>query len=158
MRKGYFPKVSAETWCRVKVNGKYGKKYIWCMVNKEAKVAVYFYDDGSRGRKVLRDFLGETEIDALQSDGFRSSYAGLLPSGRKNVYMYLDKELVNVDHLCCLAHARAKFKYAQEQGKDADAEYFITNIGRLYDMEEQYRSLELCSLATERTQELADFW
>ena len=39
-----------ETWCRVKVKGKYGKKYIWCMVNKDAKVAVYFYDDGSRGR------------------------------------------------------------------------------------------------------------
>ena len=115
-----------ETWCRVKVAGKYGKKYIWCMVNKEAKVAVYFYDDGSRGRQVLRDFLGDTEIDALQSDGF-------------NVYMYLDKELVDVDHLCCLAHARAKFKYAQEQGKDADAEYFISNIGRLYDLEEQYR-------------------
>ena len=115
-----------ETWCRVKVAGKYGKKYIWCMVNKEAKVAVYFYDDGSRGRKVLRDFLGDSEINALQSDGF-------------NVYMYLDKELVDVDHLCCLAHARAKFKYAQEQGKDADAEYFIRNIGRLYDLEEQYR-------------------
>ena len=115
-----------ETWCRVKVAGKYGKKYIWCMVNKEAKVAVYFYDDGSRGRQVLRDFLGNTEIDALQSDGF-------------NVYMYLDKEMVDVDHLCCLAHARAKFKYAQEQGKDADAEYFISNIGRLYDLEEQYR-------------------
>ena len=115
-----------ETWCRVKVAGKYGKKYIWCMVNKEAKVAVYFYDDGSRGRKVLRDFLGNTEIDALQSDGF-------------NVYMYLDKELVDVDHLCCLAHARAKFKYAYEQGKDEDAEYFIRNIGRLYDLEEQYR-------------------
>ena len=115
-----------ETWCRLKVAGKYGKKYIWCMVNKEAKVAVYFYDDGSRGRKVLRDFLGDTEINALQSDGF-------------NVYMYLDKELVDVDHLCCLAHARAKFKYAQEQGKDADAEYFISNIGRLYDLEEQYR-------------------
>ena len=115
-----------ETWCRVKVAGKYGKKYIWCMVNKEAKVAVYFYDDGSRGRQVLRDFLGNTEIDALQSDGF-------------NVYMYLEKELVDVDHLCCLAHARAKFKYAQEQGKDADAEYFISNIGRLYDLEEQYR-------------------
>ena len=73
-----------ETWCRVKVAGKYGKKYIWCMVNKEAKIAVYFYDDGSRGRKVLREFLDKTEIDALQSDGF-------------NVYMYLDKELVDVD-------------------------------------------------------------
>ena len=73
-----------ETWCRVKVKGKYGKKYIWCMVNKEAKVAVYFYDDGSRGRKVLRDFLGETKIDALQSDGIRSSLSRLLPAGRKN--------------------------------------------------------------------------
>ena len=115
-----------ETWCRVKVAGKYGKKYIWCMVNKEAKIAVYFYDDGSRGRKVLREFLDKTEIDALQSDGF-------------NVYMYLDKELVDVDHLCCLAHARAKFKYALDQGKDEEAEYFIRNIGRLYDLEEQYR-------------------
>ena len=102
------------------------KKYIWCMVNKEAKIAVYFYDDGSRGRQVLRDFLDKNEIDALQSDGF-------------NVYMYLDKELVDVDHLCCLAHARAKFKYALEQGKDEEAEYFIRNIGRLYDLEEQYR-------------------
>jgi len=115
-----------ETWCRVKVAGKYGKKYIWCMVNKEAKIAVYFYDDGSRGRDVLRQFLGKNEIDALQSDGF-------------NVYMYLDNELVDVDHLCCLAHARAKFKYAFEQGKDEEAEYFIRNIGRLYDLEEQYR-------------------
>ena len=96
------------------------------MVNKEAKIAVYFYDDGSRGRKVLREFLDKTEIDAPQSDGF-------------NVYMYLDKELVDVDHLCCLAHARAKFKYALEQGKDEEAEYFIRNIGRLYDLEEQYR-------------------
>ena len=115
-----------ETWCRVKVAGRYGKKYIWCMVNKEAKIAVYFYDDGSRGREVLRQFLGKNEIDALQSDGF-------------NVYMYLDNELVDVDHLCCLAHARAKFKYALEQGKDEEAEYFIRNIGRLYDLEEQYR-------------------
>ncbi len=115
-----------ETWCRVKVKGKYGKKYIWCMVNKDAKIAVYFYDDGSRGRKVLRDFLGETKIDALQSDGF-------------NVYMYLDNEMVDVDHLCCFAHARAKFQYAFEQGKDADAEYFIRLIGWLYDQEEHYR-------------------
>ena len=53
----------------MKVAGKYGKKYIWCMVNKEAKIAVYFYDDGSRGRQVLRDFFGKTEIDALRSDG-----------------------------------------------------------------------------------------
>ena len=115
-----------ETWCRVKVNGKYGKKYIWSMVNELARVAVYFYDDGSRGRDVLREFLGKTEIDALQSDGY-------------NVYMYIDKELINVDHLCCFAHARAKFVYALEQGKDEEAEFFIRLIGRLYELEEQYR-------------------
>ena len=115
-----------ETWCRVKVNGKYGKKYIWGMVNEDAKIAVYFYDDGSRGRKVLRDFLGYNKIAALQSDGY-------------NVYMYLDNELINIDHLCCLAHARAKFKYAQEQGMDEDAEYFISLIAMLYELEKEYR-------------------
>ena len=115
-----------ETWCRVKVYGKYGKKYIWGMVNEEARIAVYFYDDGSRGRKVLRDFLGDSKIAALQSDGF-------------NVYMYLDNELINIDHLCCLAHARAKFKYALEQGMDEDAEYFLRLIGILYKLEEEYR-------------------
>ena len=115
-----------ETWCRVKVNGKYGKKYIWSMVNELARVAVYFYDDGSRGRDVLRQFLGNTDIDALQSDGY-------------NVYMYIDNELINVDHLCCFAHARAKFLYALEQGKDEEAEFFIRLIGRLYELEEQYR-------------------
>ena len=115
-----------ETWCRVKVNGKYGKKYIWSMVNELARVAVYFYDDGSRSRDVLREFLGNTEIDALQSDGY-------------NVYMYIDNELINVDHLCCFAHARAKFLYALEQGKDDEAEFFLRLIGRLYELEEQYR-------------------
>ena len=59
--------------------------------------------------------------------------------------MYLDKELVDVDYLCCLAHARAKFKYALEQGKDEEAEYFVRNIGRLYDLEEQYRLRHLTS-------------
>ena len=115
-----------ETWCRVRVNGKYSKKYVWGMVNEEAKIAVYFYDDGSRGRKVLRDFLGDNKIAALQSDGF-------------NVYMYLDNELIDIDHLCCLAHVRAKFKYALEQGKDEEAEFFLRLIGILYEFEEEYR-------------------
>lgn len=53
--------------------GKYSKKYIWYMVNKGTKMAIYFYDNDRRIRQVLRDFLGKTEIDALQSDGFRSN-------------------------------------------------------------------------------------
>ena len=51
---------------------------------------------------MLKDFLGDAKIRSLQSDGY-------------NVYMYLDGELMDVEHLCCLAHARAKFKYAYDQ-------------------------------------------
>nr|WP_239469710.1 hypothetical protein [Bacteroides caecigallinarum] len=28
--------------------------------------------------------------------------------------MYLDNELMDIEHHCCLAHARAKFKYAYD--------------------------------------------
>ncbi len=72
---------------------------MWCLVNKTAKTVIFVYDDGSRGRKALRDILEDREIAALQSDAY-------------NVYMFIDKELDNVTHLCCLAHARAKFKEA----------------------------------------------
>ncbi len=120
-----------ETWCRVRTQGKYSKKYIWCLVNKAAKIVIFVYDDGSRGRKVLRDILEDREIAALQSDAY-------------NVYMFIDKELTNVTHLCCMAHARAKFKEALEQGKDERARLFLENIGQLYGYEEEYRRLGLC--------------
>jgi len=115
-----------ETWCRVRKQGKYSKKYIWCLVNKAAKTVIFVYDDGSRGRKVLRDILEDREIAALQSDAY-------------NVYMFIDKELANVTHLCCLAHARAKFKEALEQGKDERARLFFDGIGLLYGYEAEYR-------------------
>ena len=76
----------------------------------KAKSVLFFYDNGSRGRQVLTDFLGSAEIVALQSDGYnaytfldneltdiehmmtverkRSSFAGLLPTGRKNSLMF----------------------------------------------------------------------
>lgn len=119
-----------ETWCRVLVNGSYKKKYIWCMVNKESKIAIFFYDNGSRGRDTLKEFLGNAELDALQSDGY-------------NVYLYVDDELIDTRHLCCMAHARAKFKYAFEQGGDKDAEYFLHRMGELYKMEADYRNTNL---------------
>lgn len=121
-----------ETWCRVRKQGKYSKKYIWCLVNKAAKTVIFIYDDGSRGRKVLRDILEDREIAALQSDAY-------------NVYMFIDKELSNVTHLCCMAHARAKFKEALDQGKDERARLFVDCIGLLYGYEAEYRRLGLSS-------------
>ncbi len=116
-----------ETWCRVKVAGRYMKKYLWCLVNKEAKIAIYCYEDGSRGRQALQHILGDSQVKSLQSDGY-------------NVYMYLDDALIATDHLCCMAHARAKFKYALEQGGDRDAGYFLECMGELYALESDYVS------------------
>ena len=52
--------------------------------------------------------------------------------------MYLDNELMDIDHLCCLAHARAKFKYAFDQGSP-QARIFLELIAKLYGMEDTYR-------------------
>lgn len=119
-----------ETWCKVKVRDAYYKKYIWCLVNKEQKTVIYCYEDGSRGRKALKEILADRKIKALQSDGY-------------NVYMYLDNELVDTEHICCMVHARAKFVYAFEQSTDKDAKYIIDCIGELYGLEEQYKKGKL---------------
>lgn len=114
-----------ETWCRVKMADKYKKTYIWCMVNKASGIVIFFYDEGSRGRKVLTDFIGDAELAALQSDAY-------------NVYKYLDDELSEIEHVCCMAHVRARFQKALLQGKSEQARLFMTWIGRLYNLERAY--------------------
>ena len=113
----------------------YKKVYIWCLVNKSAKIIIFFYDNGSRGRKVLTDFIGEAEIAALQSDAY-------------NVYKYLDSELTEIEHVCCMAHVRARFLKALIQGKDERARFFLDRINELYAMEAfsrktNFRQIEL---------------
>ena len=115
-----------ETWCRYQSRFGHKKHYMWCIANKAAKTVIFFYDEGKRNRNVLREFLGDAKIHSLQSDGY-------------NVYMYLDDGLHDIEHLCCMAHVRAKFKYAYEQGNDARAKYFLDKIGWLYNQEKQYR-------------------
>lgn len=119
-----------ETWCKVRVEGKYSKRYIWCLVNRELKIVIYCYKDGSRSRDALKDILGGREPMALQSDGY-------------NVYLYLDNELVDTEHLCCMAHARAKFFYAWEANHEADAKMILDLIDDLYALEAHYERLGL---------------
>lgn len=119
-----------ETWCRYQTRFGHKKHYMWCLANKAAKVVIFFYDEGKRNRNVLREFLGDAKIKSLQSDGY-------------NVYMYLDNELQDIEHLCCMAHVRAKFKYAQAQGCDVRAQFFIDKIGWLYNQEKLYRAKHL---------------
>lgn len=119
-----------ETWCRVKMEDKYKKAYIWCLVNKAASIVIFFYDEGSRGRKVLTDFINDADIAALQSDAY-------------NVYTYLDDELNKVEHICCMAYVRARFRKALLQGKDEQARPFMEWIGKLYDLERDYSNEHL---------------
>lgn len=121
-----------ETWCKVKVRDTYRKRYLWCLVNREERIVIYCYEDGSRSREALKCIIGDRQIKALQSDGY-------------NVYMYLDDRLYNTEHLCCMAHARAKFVYAYEQGGDLNAKRMLEYIGWLYGEEECYRLSGLSS-------------
>ena len=99
---------------------------MWCIANKAAKTVIFFYDEGKRNRNVLREFLGDSKIHSLLADGY-------------NVYMYLVNDLHDIEHLCCMAHVRSKFKYAYEQGLDESARYFLEKIAWLYEQERKYK-------------------
>ncbi len=120
-----------ETWCKVRVNGEYRKRYTWCLVNRERKIVIYFYKKGARSRDALKSILDGRYAKALQSDGY-------------NVYLYLDDALVDTEHLCCMAHARAKFFQAWQANKEADAGYILRIIQDLYALEGHYQKLGLC--------------
>lgn len=128
-----------ETWERVVL--KQGKKsYLWCFVNRITKVVMFHYDKGSRSRVTLKDFIGDRQIKALQSDGY-------------NVYMYLDNDVIDTDHLCCMAHARSKFYAALEQGKDSRAERILYLIGKLYHLENEIKGKSVQEIYQARNSE-----
>ena len=122
-----------ETWCKVRKYDHYKKCYIWVLVNKAERVVIFFYDNGSRGRDVLTDFIGDAELKSIMSDGY-------------NAYMFIGNELKTVEtsnfsrteHQVCLAHARAKFVKASEQAGDRNADIFIKYMEDLYNLERQY--------------------
>ena len=59
--------------------------------------------------------------------------------------MNLYNELIDVEHLCCLAHVRAKFKYTYDQGC-LQARIFLELIVRLYSMKESYSREKLTAV------------
>ena len=75
---------------------------------------------------VLKEFLGDAKIKSLQSDGY-------------NVYMYLDDEMVDVEHICCLAHVHNKLQEAKRLGYKI-VDFFLSGIKKLYKRERLYAS------------------
>ena len=88
-----------ETWCKVRKYDHYKKCYIWVLVNKAQKTAIFFYENGSRGRDVLTDFLGDAELKSIMSDGY-------------NAYVFIVNELKS-----------ARFKYGSDAGAGMAATY-----------------------------------
>lgn len=132
-----------ETWHRYQTHFGQEKIYIWCIVNRKANIVIYYFEDykdektgkvikiGSRKAEILKEFLGDAKIRSLQSDSCAS-------------YLYLDDELIDIIHLKCMAHVRAKFYYAELQGSK-DATKMLDLIGLLYELEAEYKRQNLDS-------------
>ena len=113
-----------ETWYRYQTHFGHRKTYMWCLVNRKAGIVIFFYEDtvdekgkihsGGRRRAVLKEFLGDAKIKSLQSDGY-------------NVYMYLDDEMVDIEHICCLAHVHNKLQEAKKLGYKI-VDFFLSQI------------------------------
>lgn len=123
-----------ETWERFQTHFGHRKTYMWCLVNRKANIVIFFYEDtvdkygnqksGGRNRAVLKDFLGDAKLKSLQSDGYIC-------------YMYLDDDLIDIEHLCCLAHVRAKLERAERMGcKEASSPMSL--VRKLYKREDLY--------------------
>ena len=123
-----------EIWERYQTHFGHRKTYMWCLVNRKAGIVIFFYEDtvdkygkrksGGRNRAVLKDFLGDAKLKSLQSDGYIC-------------YMYLDDDLIDIEHLCCLAHVRAKLERAERMGCK-EASLLMCFIRKLYKREDLY--------------------
>ena len=52
-------------------------------------------------------------------------------------YMYLDDDLIDIEHLCCLAHVRAKLERAERMGCK-EASLPMNLVRKLYKREDLY--------------------
>ena len=123
-----------ETWCKVRKYDHYKKCYIWVLVNKAEQIVIFFYEDGSRGRDVLTNFIGDAELKSVMTDGY-------------NAYVFIGDELNTVKkspnlkraiHQVCMAHWKAKLDKAQEQAGDIRALPFLRGVYFYYKRERQY--------------------
>ena len=119
-----------ETWCKVRKYDHYKKCYIWVLVNKAQKTAIFFYENGSRGREVLTDFLGDAELKSIMSDGY-------------NAYVFIGNELKSAwfkdtVHQVCMSHAKNKFVKASNQSGEPTSERFSEILKEFFMRERKY--------------------
>lgn len=113
-----------ETWGRLHLKEVTKKVYTWIIGNRKAKAVAYYYDDGSRGRKVLVDLLKGRNIKAMHTDGYTA-------------YYYLME--LNIRHICCGSHVWRKIKDWYERTGDPEAKLLLLDLQWLFIQEAQLK-------------------
>ena len=107
----------------------YKKRYLWAFFAKLKKMVYYVYEKGSRGGKVVQDFL-ERFIGAISTDG----YVGY--------HIFDDDEKYpDVIHIGCWTHARRLFVEAVDS--DRRAMDMILLIAELFTKADTHKMLDL---------------
>lgn len=106
--------------------GKTHRGFMWLYLDPKDKLVLFDYQNSRQHyhpHQRLKDFQG-----ILQSDGYEA-------------YTYFD-DIPGIIHLHCMAHARRKFFDAQ--GNDQPrAKHFLTEVGKLYQIETELREQKL---------------
>ncbi len=106
------------------VKGKAARGFLWFYAVPRGDVVLVF--DPSRGQQPVRDRLKD--------------FAGTIQTDAYEVYEALRKRQPGLQRIGCLAHSRRRF-YAAARENLADAVWFISQIGRLYRIEDEIREL-----------------
>ena len=109
-----------ETYYRVlEKKGNSIKVYIWVALSHNVNLVQFFYDEGSRGRKVLTGYLPSQYQGAVHCDGL------------ENYKTIETDEYPQAKRLACLQHCKRKFKIEHNQ----DAARVTEIMNKLYRME-----------------------
>jgi transposase len=104
------------------VEGKAARGFLWFYAVPRGDVILVF--DPSRGQQPVRDRLKDF-VGTIQTDAYE-------------VYEALRKRQPGLHRIGCMAHARRRF-YAAAQENLSDAVWFISQIGKLYQIEDEIR-------------------
>ena len=100
------------------------KEYLWMARSVMEKLVVFFYDEGSRAGKVIKDLTDRHKFKGyLQCDGFGGYEAA-----------YGGHARVSLVH--CMVHIRRQFERALDENRRA-AEWFLSKIRELYRIEHE---------------------
>jgi len=96
------------------------KGYIWAALANKKKLIQYFYENGSRSREVLTNYIGNQYKGAIQSDGLIN-------------YKILETDAYpDIIRLACFQHCKREFLDIEN---DKEAIGIVNTINRLYQAE-----------------------